>query len=496
MSTRPNLIVVAIAVALVAAAQSRASENCPPGSEQAPLQKSKKVEPVLKVTSKVAEQEQARLEAKEARRILPFDPLIQRGQETVRYSKNEVCVIPKNYPGAGGKDGQGPSKKEKKLCGIDFYHDPNYAICAKSFSTNPAVEVYDISELVKNGTYTKAKFEAEACLKPKSKRPGKKIAKLKSSLTCSYTPSILGYPQVSKALGGIANIPPAVIRTIHLDTHKRITAQGERGRIKKSWAEFPVAYADPKSHPELFTVDPTHVYGALIPNARGEDSYEGFSGPKHSYEEGLWAFTQTDAYRGLASEGPVSKAVPKTLEGAAQSIQTQKDATDMLVIDFIMNQQDRFGLNGNFKRIKAYKYVENGEVVSVDEKDADPAEMKSKGAVLVHELLLIDNDCGVAKSNIVKRAGTLNTVRHIDPKTYRKLLKFAEDIQRPEVQDYFKKELLFREADLNGPSGIANNAKLAASILKENCKAGKLHLDLSLEMHLGLKKSEKPGCEP
>ena len=40
---------------------------------------------------------------------------------------------------------------------------------------------------------SKEQFETERCKLDKSKRGGKKLAKFKQSITCSYTPSILGY---------------------------------------------------------------------------------------------------------------------------------------------------------------------------------------------------------------------------------------------------------------------------------------------------------------
>ena len=137
-------------------------------------------------------------------------PHLQRGVKLVQLpvpGRNaEVCVVPKHLVDAGYSDED--AKTEAQLCDIDV--NSNSAVCPKLNSTNPGLDMYSLPQ----GS-TPQQVQASRC-----KISGlKKIAKYKLSTSCSYTPSILGYYHLSRALGGIANVPPSVLRTFDLKNH-------------------------------------------------------------------------------------------------------------------------------------------------------------------------------------------------------------------------------------------------------------------------------------
>jgi hypothetical protein len=142
-----------------------------------------------------------------------------------------------------------------------------------------------------------------------------------------------------------------------------------------------------------------------------------------------------------------------------------------------------------------FHYIEGGRVRSRPANGADPAllaEMAAQGAVIVQELVLKDNDCGVAKDNHVKLYGLLPKLRHVDPRTYARIQRLAAQADSAELQDYFTQELLFSPIDVKSVTG---NLKSAAKILKDGCQAGWLRLDLDIEAHLGLAADAPAGCD-
>ncbi len=419
-----------------------------------------------------------------------LDLSVQRGFEQKIFTDNDQCIVPTAYDIRDRIVLNEPfSNKQKTLCEYDFFNDAKVAICPKDFSTNPAVEVYDISKT----PWDKTHFETVRCKKDKSERGGKKLAKFKQSITCSYTPSILGYYALSQWLKGAGNVPASVIRTMPLDKHQVVMKLGSVGRLSKMWALFKKIYKNPAGYPTIVTSDKEQIYGALSKNPSGEVLYTAFYGPNHTYDKGLWAFLQTQVYKAVSN--PDALTLPKEFnQTLAQKIQAMKDASDMIVMDTMMNQQDRFG---NVHSQPYYHYIEEGKLNSESANNLTPeqiAALKAKGAVLVKELLMKDNDCGVVKTNHFANNKILETVRHISPVTYYAILKLHVAAQEASFKEYLKHELLFTENDISSSRGVLTNLKKIVNVLKTNCKAGLLKLDLDVETYLGLKPAAN-SCE-
>ena len=424
-----------------------------------------------------------------------FDPAVLNGDGKSlgwhELSRGEVCIIPQTVPGLGSG---AADPVQTSLCAIDFYDDASIGICAKANSTNPGVDVYKL-----NGNPAKAAFESSGCKQADKKRPGKKIAKFKQSITCSDSASILAYYELSEALGGIGDVPPAVIRTMSDDVHKKITQAGLGTAIHGSWAMYQQAESKPGAHPELFTRDGKYVYGALSKNPDDDSLYTEMVGHRTDYDHGEDAFLTTPLFKTIASANPI--AVPNTLAGAAQQLIALKDTSDMVLIDTLLNQQDRFG--NEAKRWK-WVWVEDGKLKFAKADDVSPDDAAQKGAVLVDTLLLNDNDCGVSKRNWfanpkagLKAAypqGVLPAVRHMSAKTYHRFMSLAAAVEHdPDgMARYFQTDLLFTPVSW---ASVSSNIATARRVLHDNCVAGKLRLDLDLEPRLGLATDFTDACD-
>ncbi len=395
---------------------------------------------------------------------------------------NEICVLPRHPEGFdySPKD----SKNEEKLCAMDF-HSPAavgnktpVAICPKTNSTNPGLDIHELA----TGA-SKSDFENKNC--GLADRGAKKVAKFKTSITCSYTGSILGYYHLSAALGGAGDVPIAVVRSMDIEKHKPYTSralkltQGEF--INSLWGQVQREENNPsRLGGRMFTSDLKQIYGALTKNPTDEARYSEInSGRMDTF------MASAQAKRVFSSQG-VGALAPRTLAGAAAILVQMKDISDMLLLDYIFKQQDRFG---NIHKVDFFYFTDpSGKVDKVKVEDVnEKKEPMPAGAVPVQKMLLKDNDCGNRpghEKNITD--AHLSSIRHMSPKTYKRLQWLAQNWDA-KFKDFFGKEALLAEPDLFGSRGlelVTKNVKMAAKILKDNCTTGKLLLDLDLEDHL------------
>jgi hypothetical protein len=197
----------------------------------------------------------------------------------------------------------------------------------------------------------------------------------------------------------------------------------------------------------------------------------------------------------LARKADVSTFVGRTF--TTENVQTMiqlKDAADLIVIDTLMNQQDRFG---NIHYLQTYYYRDasdlnaDGTAKLKSSKTMTSAEAARVGAVLVKALLLKDNDCGVAKQNIAKQAGLLNRVSHIDPTTYRNILHLDAIADSSETKTFFFQELVLT---INDYANVRRNLKDLATTLRQKCANGALKLDLDLPQHFSDRPLKPQSC--
>ncbi|MCB0393478.1 MAG: hypothetical protein KDD25_02900, partial [Bdellovibrionales bacterium] len=120
-------------------------------------------------------------------------------------------------------------------------------------------------------------------------------------------------------------------------------------------------------------------------------------------------------------------------------------------------------------------------------------EMEAKQAVRLKVMLLKDNDCGVSKENHTKTRNLIDTMKHIDPLTYQRVLWLASVVASnpTEIRDYMKNEWLMFDGDIRS---VAGNIKSLADKLHGMCSRGEITQDLDLEDHVNGVAPTRP-CE-
>ena len=89
----------------------------------------------------------------------------------------------------------------------------------------------------------------------------------------------------------------------------------------------------------------------------------------------------------------------------------------------------------------------------------------------------------------------LEKIRHYNPETYRRMMQLAADFEaRGELYDYVHNTFGLSDKQFNQ---VLNNTRLAAGILRDTCRAGKLRFDLDPAEYLLTGKAEqhKVDCD-
>ena len=248
---------------------------------------------------------------------------------------------------------------------------------------------------------------------------------------------------------------------------------------------------DAHSNPSLYTKDGKQLYGVLQANPTGEQSY-----PHLSDLAGAAAFAASSEFAKVTSSSPLKlnykDAAGKLNQDAVQQIVQIRDLSDMVLIDYIMSQADRF--SGNMHSEKVYLWIENG-VLKSDSKKSDPAKAAEQlkqipaDAVLVNRMIMKDNDAGLISGNSAKTNHLLEKISHMDSKTYDRLLDLQKELQKPEVAQWYQTELLFTSADFNT---MKNNVDQAVAILSGR-KGNGLFLDANVSAAIGAAGNQAQG---
>lgn len=427
---------------------------------------------------------------------------IPRGEKTFIIKSprglSEACIITQKIPGA--KFSEDDLKDEQKLCAIDFYKDS--VVCAKQNSTNPGLLLGKLPE-------GKSKESAEKAL-CHDLDDLKKVAKYKQSISCSYTPSMLAYYQFSRFFDA-GRVPVSVLRTMDKVEHEQQTDLALRynlsGVIKTNWKTLQKAHNE-GTNSALFDESKQFIYGSIIKNVKNENYYGEVSG-KGAYETRYQRFLKQEPFRRVSSNASVEVlAQGSSFNEVVQTVVQMKDVSDMVLLDTLMSQDDRIG-NIHYKF--AWYYVdENGTVkrhkseTEITKKGAMiPAEEKLKykplNAVLVKEMILKDNECGVdvkKRSNMMRTVSALEQIKHMSAKTYSRLMELNDMAKKPEFDAWMQRELLFTKADLTDASrSFHNNLARAVTVLKHNCENGSLHLDLNLGDYVPGSRKVKVSCD-
>src|SRR5439155_343436 len=244
------------------------------------------------------------------------------------------------------------------------------------------------------------------------------------------------------------------------------------------------ALDDAHSNSALYISDGKQLYGALQANPTGEESY-----PRLSDLGGATAFAASSEFGKVTNPNALKldykDAIGKLNQPAVQQVVQIKDLSDMVLMDFIMSQADRF--SGNMHSEKIYVWLENG-VLKTKAKKSDPAKAAEQlkelpsDTVLIDRMIMKDNDAGLVSGNSAKSYHLLEKVSHMDPKIYKRLLDLQKELQKPEVAEWYQTELLFTPTNFNT---VKNNVDEAVGILTSR-KDKTLFLDASLSTALGV----------
>lgn len=420
--------------------------------------------------------------------LAQYESDIQRGLLTQKFRSpggiTEECVMGQRFPDWPYSEAQNTKalKDEAKLCNIDFYDKGPGAISVrpKLNSTNPGVLFIGTNEKV--------------------------LAKYKSSVSCSYTPSIISYYQISQMFGGVLKVPAATIRTVDFNTHKEIRQEAlemlkqlglSEKLIGKTWRDsWGLAYKNPNSQrgQRVFTGDQKQIYGALVSNPRGEEKYKEIYGNRSSYDKRFEVMVSQRPYKLVTNPESLTRLVgTSTEQEGLQALVQMRDVSDMLVLDYILGQRDR---PGNIHYYEMLYYSNDGvtwDKMKLANADKEGAHQSAKYQIPIKEMVLKDNDCGVVKGNMAREHGLLNGLRHMSPNTYRQVLQLAQawETDSANVNDYVSREWLFTVSDIKS---VKKDLLDLRDQLYRTCKSGELSLDLDLARHYS-GSGPLPACE-
>lgn len=410
----------------------------------------------------------------------------------------ELATRPSTFPGHPEIYSQKDIDKEKELAAIDFYNgktkdDLDIVLIPKTYSTSPGLNVHAI----KLPAGASRLSYASAHTGKSDSGQGKLIAKYKQSIPThfTYSPSIIGYYHLSRFLDA-GHVEPAIVRTMDVASHKPLADLGKAkatgSNNRTQWTELR-ALDDAHSNPSLYTKDGKQLYGVLQANPTGEQSY-----PHLSDLAGAAAFAASSEFARVTSSSPLKlnykDAAGKLDQAAVQQIVQIRDLSDMVLMDYIMSQADRF--SGNMHSEKVYMWIDNGALKS-DSKKSDPAKAAEQlkqipaDAVLVNRMIMKDNDAGLISGNSAKTNHLLEKISHMDSKTYDRLLDLQKELQKPEVAQWYQTELLFTSTDFNT---VKNNVDQAVAILSGR-KGNGLFLDANVNAAIGAAGNQAPGTE-
>lgn len=453
-----------------------------------------------------------------------LNPNQVRGVETTRFKvpgkADEICVIPQPLPDVKYK--KDDYKKMEQLCSINFQptlesNQIQGSLGVMHKSSNPGLNAFIVPENMSLDSANQSSNSKNTDLK--------KLGKYKVSSSCNYAPGILAYPHVSRALGGVNNIPRSVLRTLDVETqlarmnHGRPILSGinlATSNALRNQLSSPMSLKQSKRD-ELFTDGFKQSYGALLENPSDESFYSELFLKPNSQELAESANSNGEArpniaralafkYRNSTSLLLQSSQSITEISSAKSDLNTlyrMKDVSDMLLIDTLMNQEDRYGNIAKVSQMAAVVQkngklkIENYKFKNIEKWNDKKAELASEGVQVLQEkvvqrMVLKDNDCSVSRYNVTKHANTLSVIRHMDPQTYHSFLKFNASLQLPEIKNHFMNEFLFTAYDF---SSLKKNAAEIASSLKTRCQNGDLKLDLDIDAIVIDGKAPQWTCE-
>lgn len=461
----------------------------------------------------------------------PFTVLFaQTSQFQSPNGQTEICQILSHWPSAqySSKD----IETEKSLCQLNFYGS-NFFACGKNWSTSPSTLIFK-----KSNQFISTD---QSCENKKSMDAYDKIGKFKVSMNESgtsgtFSSSSLMYYHLARYLKTSINVPVAVSRQIDTKSHFALVTSKVRNfenqMVQTAWDYL---YQAENGNPnaiqpvrELFTADFTKIHGALIDPIGNEKYAEHIRGKKQPQ----WGLQQhiemkkTPVFRALFSSKNFYSAQDEAVQfglvqfkndfsniapTSHQMMSWMQDMSDMTVLDYLMQQQDRPG-NIHFQwriyyssagQLKSdrIKVVIQGVETGLEQKFKLPKDIDRVTAIalelpkykkicnlpdpcfVIQKTVLEDNDAGgrVYYNDFFRQAGLLESLRHMNRTTYTQLFKLDQSMSsQDQTYLYLKNEFNLDSSQLKL---FQNNLHQAVQILQKSYQAGLLQLDLDFSTY-------------
>lgn len=425
----------------------------------------------------------------------------------------ETCEIAARMPGAVYREDD--AQHESEFCSADFYNGQT-AVCPKVFSTSPGTLIYDIADAEFAGN-SKA-FEEQQC---RTTTPAKRGANGKpwsykmtmnaEGTSGTFSTASVLYYHFSRYFNTATYVPVAVYRSMDKDIHReRVSAIGlqlSAGKHSSSmnhagWKILHDAEKQPERYKptsELFTADRKQVYGVIL-SPHGDRYGVEINGTRESgWGDGQsYDFQKTAPFSALRSDKPLLQAIDEGITEASrnsklrkalhdglsteQMVFWMKELTEITLLDYIFSQQDRIG---NIDYLSFWTWTENDALQSRPSHSSKlPEDLKGKHAVLLKRSQLNDNDAGgrLAYANYTKKTRMLESLRHYNADTYRRLITLNKDLQsKGPLYQYINHTFRLSDRQLQQ---IVKNTRMAADILMQSCSSKKLQFDLEPEQLL------------
>lgn len=391
---------------------------------------------------------------------------------------------------------------ETKLCAIQL---ESAGLCPKLTSTSAGIKVFDNSLNLNLSDFNQRFCVSQKPIDSQNQIKLKSLGKFKHTMDLTYSQSNLTYYHLSRILDA-GRVPVSVLKTLSAKTHQTLTENAVSNLtalnipttkiISQSWRNLLARYkaTDAKQRRGFIDDKSGVAAGVMVDNIKDDFIYAELD--KFPDLNNLDA---TPLYKKVFSNLSINEIVGADRFqkiAAAQTSVEMKDISDMIVMDTILNQVDRYG---NMAKKNIWYFVENNKLNKVSA-DYDPnnkvletqkIEMKAKNAVLVKEMYLIDNDAGLIFESEFAKKNYVSNLTHLSPRTYTKLLSLYKN--REAFEHLMVRSLLV------GPQTadkIENNLIRVTEKLIERCKSGELKLDIDRDYVIGLKTTlDKVSCE-
>jgi hypothetical protein len=489
----------------------------------------------------------------------------------------EHCLPLKTFPDSKLKKRR--KKEELKLCRYDLYgvgsstesKIKQVAACPKTYNSSTAIEFYKIPKGM-----SKSEFQRKICPLGRHERKRwtdskgypKKLAKFKFTSPGVTTGSILGYYQLARFFGA-AEVPASVLRTVDADFALNMSLTGlylarKAGSdfLSKYWSRQTYIFVNSMGHdsssvprsiagsdryglgivPDGYfrnrsrlqkvslnywynrqlSDDFRQVVGVLAANPRGEKYYAEISGVKRRRTRIAQFKRGSVHYPAIKSNRSLERILgSRDLKTVGQKLKGMKDTSNLLVLDFLMDQADRVGNihyynyfyykdgEGKVKKIREdrYKKLTKRSPDQLSDKQRLTIEQVKASGAKIKVMLLKDNDGGFDENKakkyhlladvdrssssykrwrnspeIYKNASMV--VKHFDPKVYQRVIKLYrwliedESGRREEMRDYLQNVVHFTDSEM---TKFKNNLTALYNALYTNCRSGKIHLDLAMK---------------